>query len=162
MLLRCSRRLQSDRIFILHVLAALKKCEQVLHRLDPDSPFLDDAEIVRLAVKKCPSELLYVSECLRGERKFILSLVKIDGRSLSYADEHLRLNDDVLTAAVANYRKTILNLFDSRSSDDFERIVLFASRVRSKLELHHTFVNEFLRCISVVGPQEAPANRCRL
>lgn len=106
--------------------------------------------------------LAYASIRLRSEREFILSLVSDDGRMLRYMHRFLWDNDDILVAAVADSAGAIVDCFGSLSIVNFESVVAFASRVRSKLELHETFMREFLRGISVAAPHQPPALRCHL
>jgi len=144
------------------MMAAIKKGWSVLERLDSESPLRDDAELVRLAVKNSPSQLQYASANLRGDRDFILSLVSIDCRMLRHAEQWLWNDEGILVAATANSAEVIVDFFGSGSNDDFEHVVAFASRVRSRLELFDTFVRELLRGISIVAPDQAPASRCHL
>lgn len=99
---------------------------------------------------------------MRGDREFILSLCEIDGQSLSHAEPRFQNDDFVLTVAVANTARTIIDCFRSRSDEDIERVVSFSSRIYSRLEVHDTFMRVFVCGISASRPHEAPASRCKL
>jgi len=141
------------------VVAAINKGWSVLDRLDSESPLRDDAELVRLAVKNSPSQRQYASTNLRSDHHFILSLVNANGRTMRYAERWLWNDEDVLVAATANSPAAIADCFGSGSNDDFEHVVAFASRVRSRLKLCDTFVREVLWGIAVVTLHQPPALR---
>jgi len=144
------------------VLTFLNMGAPVLFKLGSHSSLLDNAELVRIAVHTSPSELQYASRRLKGDRDFILSLVKSVGRSLVHAECHLRNDDDILLAAVADTPGALVDCFGSDSNEDFESVVCFASRVRSKLEQHETYMRVFLSGISVSRPHHPPSVRCHL
>lgn len=147
--------------------SAVKACLEigwpVLQFLVPPNPFLEDPELVRLAVQGDPLQLRYASSLLKDDREFILSLVKLDGRSLRYADETIQRDYDILSIAVANCIETVNLCFNPLMQDDFDFLALFASYIRSRLELYESFVSTFLCGISVVRPPaQAPSIRCQL
>ena len=68
-----SRTVWNNRLVLLE---AIKKGWSVLVKVEPGSPLLDDAELVRLAIKECgPSELRFASWTLKNDRDFIHSVV---------------------------------------------------------------------------------------
>jgi len=142
------------------VLAWLKRGLELLKDLPRDSCFCEDSEVVQLAVKAKYSEFRYASESLRADRDFVLSLVKIHGYVLAYASRALRSDFDILVAAITNQSRTISACFTEEN--DFDILVSFASKVRSKLELYDVFVSEILRGICISKPHVAPAHRCHL
>jgi hypothetical protein len=146
------------------VLEAIKKGWKVLDKVEPGSPLLEDAELVRLAIKECgPSELRYASLTLRNDHDFIHSVANISGQALYHAPDWALQDDDILTTAIANDPCTILACFDGLGVDeDFETVVELASRVRARLELHDTFVRVFLCGIAIVTAHQSPATRCYL
>jgi hypothetical protein len=85
-----------------------------------------------MTVKTSPLAFHYASSALKFDRKFMLTLVEIDGRVLEDAANHLpRDEDDVLVQAIADNPQGLAKCF-SNTSDDFLFLVSFATRVSER------------------------------
>jgi len=126
-----------------------------------------------------------VGERLLNDRDFMMQALDLDGRVLRFASATLRQDFDVVVVAVANHYKncggedggsTSSSSSSSTSSAASSRLIpsveqSFASlvnldpikrEVRRLLDLHETFVKEFLRGIAISSPHLAPALRSQL
>lgn len=137
---------------------------ELLAEMEPVGPFLNDPEVVAMSVRIRQSDLKHTSRSLRADREFILSLVKDNGSVLQFAGKEFSSDDEFLTAAVAESGRAIVDCFGVlNASADLEFICHFASRIRSKLALHESFVIGFLRGMSLCDQSHiAPSKRCQL
>lgn len=147
------------------VTSCLKKGFNVLEALHydvPGSPFLDDEEIVTLAVKSKPNEFQYASTRLKSDRDFVLSLLRINIPILDCAERSLIQDDELLLAAISNDAGAIVQCFPRQTDENFAYLVGFALRIRSRLAVFDSFVDTFLAGVSIHRPHVAPALRCHL
>mmetsp|Transcript_17117 Transcript_17117/g.25949 ORF Transcript_17117/g.25949 Transcript_17117/m.25949 type:complete len:644 (+) Transcript_17117:3-1934(+) len=130
----------------------------LLESVHPESPFLDDKDVISLAVEKEECDLEHASSSLKSDREFILKLVKEHERILHYASTDLRFDEEILIAAAAKCAGNLLDCFDSMfdwsgliDNNETKFLTKIAAKVRSKMELHCTYVKDFLGGISSVA-----------
>ena len=108
-------------------------------------------EIARYA----PNGFVSVSDTFRSDYDFIREAVDINGRVLRYASVALRGNLELVVRAVASDRNALGPQIPIS-------LATVQNHVRSKLQLHRSFLNDFLRGIAVPKPQLPPALRSQL
>ena len=119
---------------------------KLLEGIHPESPFLNDREIVAMSVRYDSSHFAYASNELKSDRKFVLQLAKENDRIIHHSAKELRFDEEIIVAAFAKNAATIVDCFDIlHSSSDMEFLLKLSLEVRLKLHLHDIFVGEFLR-----------------
>jgi Domain of unknown function (DUF4116) len=103
-----------------------------------------------------------VGEALRSNVAFMTRAVDVNGRVLRYASREIRQDLDLAVRAIASHP-------DALGSSAAEGTALFGidcnavrDHVQSKLDLHTTFVRDFLRGIAITKPHLPPARRSQL
>ncbi|CAJ1954861.1 unnamed protein product [Cylindrotheca closterium] len=106
------------------------------------------------------AEFYKVGKVLLKDRKFMLQALKEDGRVIRFADEELIQDMDILMSAVAYHPipSTLSTTFHGiYNLDELKR------HVETKLQLHSTFLLDFLRGIAISPqPNMAPNLRSQL
>ena len=95
-----------------------------------------------------------VGLALRSNKEYMMEAVQLDGRILRFAGRDVMADFDVCVRAVANHHRALLAVIYQEAS--------FRKWVKAKLDLHLTFVKDFLRGIAINKPHVPPAKRSSL
>ena len=129
---------------------------QRLHRVPSGSnSLLTNREFCLKVAEYAHRQFSNVSETLRTDYAFMRQAVEINGLVLRYAGMALRRDFELVVRAVASNR----NALCPQIPVSLEQV---QQHVQSKLDLHRTFVNDFLRGIAVSTPRIPPARRSQL
>ena len=137
----------------------------------PKHPFLNDKEIISLLVRYDSKFFPYASNELKDNKEFVLELVKENKMILYHACKGFRYDEEILTATLVKDAGSLIDCFDLlNSSSDAKFLNEYARKIRSKVDRHNIFVQEFLRGISTFvsnGNQSGtyilpPKHRCPL
>lgn len=134
------------------VLAWIRKGGNVLETFER---MLDrDREMALEVAKHNWTNFKKVGSSLRGDREFMAEAVQQDGRVLRFASRAIQTNYRVVVRAVANHHRALSGVLVSEAD--------FKNWVKNALDLHQSFVNEFLRGIAISKPHIPPAHRSQL
>ncbi|CAB9526756.1 expressed unknown protein [Seminavis robusta] len=134
------------------VLAWIRKGGNVLESFER---MLDrDQEMALEVAKHNWANFKKVGANLRGDKDFMALAVQQDGRVLRFASRQVQTNYQVVVRAVANHHRALSGVLVSESD--------FKNWVKSALDLHMTFVKDFLRGIAINKPHLPPARRSQL
>lgn len=159
---------------------------KLLKDIHPGSPFLNDKEVVSLSVQYNSSDFAYASEELKGDRDFVLQLLKMRDRIilrterilgielmetrdkvLQHAAPELRFDEEIATVSLARNIVNLVECFDildlQRGQRDLQFLLELSLKIRLKLEIHDSFVWEFLRGMAAHDQHILhPSRRCLL
>uniref|UniRef100_A0A7S3P3V4 DUF4116 domain-containing protein n=1 Tax=Amphora coffeiformis TaxID=265554 RepID=A0A7S3P3V4_9STRA len=107
--------------------------------------------IARYAHRQFPS----VAENLRSDYNFMREAVEINGLVLRHAGSLLRHDLELVVRAVASNRNALCSLIPF----SFAQV---QQHVKGKLDLHRTFLTDFLRGIAISTPRLPPSMRSQL
>jgi hypothetical protein len=124
-------------------------------------------------------EFYKVGDSLLGNRSFMLQALEQDGRVLRFAASRLRQDFDLLITSVAHHPPRNASRTDSSdgstslypaSHNSSVHTTLggicsiqdLHSQIQQQLDLHSSFVVDFLRGIAIATPHVPPARRCQL
>lgn len=134
------------------VLAWIRKGGNVLEAFEP--MLASDEEICLEVAKHNWLGFKKVGSGLRGDPEFMKKAVQRDGRVLRFANRQVQSNYQVVVRAVANHHRALSGVLVSE--------VNFKAWVKDALDLHMTFVKDFLRGIAISKPHVPPAHRSQL
>jgi hypothetical protein len=128
-----------------------------------------DADMALQLAKYNWAEFYKVGERLLSDRAFMMQALDADGRVLRFAAPGLRDDFDVAVTAFANHYKNIeqgpaMNAAPS-ASQTYSNVVNLGQikrEIQRRLDLHDTYVKEFLRGIAIKTPHLAPSLRSQL
>jgi len=121
----------------------------MIYNVDKANPFLNDKEVVSLSVIARPSDLQYAHTDLRSDKLFILKCVREAERVLQYAPKGMCRDDGIVIAAISKADGNAVDCFDILNNKvDEEYLSALLHRVKTKLELHDMFMNQFLLGVS--------------
>jgi hypothetical protein len=106
-----------------------------------------DTELALTLAKFNWSEFHKVGETLLHNRTFMLQAVQRDGRVLRFASTEIRQDFKVVVQAVANHKGTLAYCTGGIHPATFHVMV------QEKMKLQQTFLNDFLRGITICPPQ---------
>jgi len=122
---------------------------EMIYNIDKANPFLNDKEVVSLSVNARPSDLQYAHAGLRSDKLFILKCVREAERILQYAPKGMCRDDGIAIAAISKGDGNAVDCFDILNNKvDEEYLSALLHRVKSKLELHDMYMNQFLLGVS--------------
>ena len=115
----------------------------------------EDREMALEVAEHVWHEFAKVGDALKGDMEFMTQAVDKNGRVLRFAAPAIRDNLQLAVRAVASHPDSLV---PSIRVDKTE----LKNYVKSKLDLHETFLNDFLRGIAVATPHIPPARRSQL
>jgi Domain of unknown function (DUF4116) len=134
------------------VLAWIRKGGNVLEAFER---MLDRDQEMALEIAKYNwTNFKKVGASLRGDRDFMSQAVQRDGRVLRFASRQIQTNYHIVVKAVANHHRALSGVLVSETD--------FKDWVKNALDLHMTFVKDFLRGIAINKPHVPPARRSQL
>ena len=113
-----------------------------------------DQELALEVAKHNWTNFKKVGVALRADRDFIARAVQQDGRVLRFAARNIQSDYQVVVRAVANHHRALSGVLVSEAN--------FKTWVKAALDLHMTFVKDFLRGIAISKPHVPPAHRSQL
>lgn len=130
---------------------------QRLHRLPPgvNGALLGNRDFALKVARYAHRQFSSVSEILRQDNNFIKEAVDINGLVLRHAAMPLRRDLELVVRAVASNRNSLCTAIPITMGQ-------VRQHLRSKLDLHRSFLNDFLRGIAVSTPHIPPAHRSHL
>ena len=134
------------------VLAWIRKGGNVLEAFE--RLLVSDQEMALEVAKHSWTNFKKVGLGLRGDREFMAQAVQRDGRVLRFASRHIQSDYQVVVRAVANHHRALSGVVVSEAN--------FKAWVKDALDLHMTFVKDFLRGIAINKPHVPPAHRSQL
>jgi len=154
-------------------LAWIRRGGRVLNAFEsilvPQPPYTEEnLQLPLELVKHNYAEAYKLGEALLGNRDFMEKALFRDGRVLSLAPQKFRQNFDLQVLAIANHninvdrdnQATASNIRNTFGS--FMDVDQLKEKIRTKLDLHETFVKDFLRGIAIVTPRQPPSLRSQL
>jgi hypothetical protein len=115
----------------------------------------DDEQVALEIAQHNWREFNKVGSDLKGNVAFMTRAVDTNGRILRFAAQHIRDDLNIIVRAVASHPDSLV------PSIRVDKTVL-TRHVQDKLDLHKTFVMEFLRGIAVPTPHISPSRRSQL
>lgn len=124
--------------------------------VDASEPLLrSDQELALEVAQHAWFEFARIGEGLKRDAHFMRRAVDVNGRVLRFASQEIRNDIDIVVRAVASHPDALVQNVRLSKSEITEYI-------QSKLDLHKTFVNDFLRGIAVATPRIPPSRRSQL
>lgn len=116
---------------------------------------LSDADVACEVAEHSWREFRKVPSTLKNDREFMRRAVDKNGRVLRFAPEIIRDDIEMVVRAMASHAESLVSTIAVKREDLLEH-------VKSKLDLHHNFLHEFLRGIAVPTPHISPSRRSQL